>query len=91
MWKAIRKAYRMQEEITIAVPVTDGIAKISTKEGGPPWPVPMLVFIQVDRGSRTWHQYFATVEEAQAEFEREGRSYNEWKSDMEERKRGVGP
>lgn len=91
MWKAIRKAYWMQKEITIAVPVTDGIAKISTKEGGPPWPVPMLVFIHVDRGSQEWKQHYETVEEAQAEFEREGRNYDEWKTDLEERKRRVGP
>lgn len=80
----------MQKEITIEVPARDGIAKISTVEGGQPWPVPMLVLVHVDRGSQTWQQYFATVEEAQTEFEREGRTYDEWKTDLEERKRGVG-
>lgn len=90
MWKAIRNAYRMQKEITISVPAEDGIAMISTEMGGPPWPVPMLVFIHVDRGSVDWKQHFETVEEAKAEFEKEGRLYHEWKADMEERKRRVG-
>ena len=90
MWKAIRNACRMQKEITISVPAEDGIAMISTENGGPPWPAPMLVFIHVNRGFVEWKQHFETVEEAKEEFEREGRLYHEWKSDLEKRKRRVG-
>ena len=87
MWKTIQKAHQLQKEIEIAVPVSDGMARISTRESKGPWPVPMLVFIRVDRKGWGWQKYYETPAEARADFEAEGRKYDEWKSDMEERKR----
>ena len=90
MWKAIRNACKAHKEIEIAVPVTDGLAKISTVRGGPPWSVPMLVHIHVTRRSVEWRQYYLSAEEAKENLDREEKRYTEWKADMEEAKRRMG-
>ena len=72
----------MKQEIEISVPVADGTAKVSTVKGGPPWPVPMLVFIHVTRRQQEWLKHYESPEEAKADFEESERRYREWKEYM---------
>lgn len=73
IWKQIASAVRRNQYMTITVPLPKGTATVSTIEGGPPWPVPTLVQIKVDKPGMTWRQTFDNIQLAKEALDAEQR------------------
>lgn len=71
IWKQITNAVRHRQHITITVPLLKGTATVSTIEGGPPWPVPTLIQIKVDKPGMTWRQTFDNIQLAKEALDAE--------------------
>lgn len=73
IWKQIINAVRRHQYISITLPLPAGTATVSTIEGGPPWDVPILIQIVVDKPGIRWRQTFDNIGQAKEALSHERR------------------
>ena len=71
IWKQITNAVRRHRYISITLPLSTGTATVSTIDGGPPWDVPVLIQIVVDKPGMTWRQTFDNIQLAKEALDAE--------------------
>ena len=73
IWKQITNAVRRHQHTTITLPLSTGTATVSTIDGGPPWDVPVLIQIVVDKPGIRWRQTFDNIQLAKEALDAEQR------------------
>ena len=71
IWKQIASAVRRHQYMTITLPLSTGTATVSTIGGGPPWDVPVLIQIVVDKPGIRWRQTFDNIQLAKEALDAE--------------------
>lgn len=73
---ALGNAMRKQQEISMWRSLGDVIVRANTIKVGSPWPVSMILQIQMERGNIAWTQNFSSVMDAKHQMERWNRRFH---------------
>jgi len=69
-FKTLREAVLLREEKCLIRTLRDISVRAMTFQVGPPWPVDMVIQIQMEKGNISWIQNFTTVEAAKKQIDR---------------------
>ena len=67
---ALGNAMRKNEEISMWRSLGNVIVRANTRKVGSPWPVGMILQIQMEKGNIVWIQNFSSVMDAKASMDR---------------------
>lgn len=73
---ALGNAMRKHEEVSMWRSLGDVIVRAKTVQVDSPWPVGMILQIQMERGNISWTQNFASVMDAKERMERWNRKFH---------------